>query len=309
MRHGIRRRLALAGTVLLAGSSAACGAYSGGATETVTLAVPERANPFFQELRAGAEAAADTVGVRLEVVGARNDAQRQARQLRQAVRNGAEAVLVTPVAPDEAGSAVREVLDADIPVVAVDREVEGAPVQSTVTSDNVDGGMQAAHAVATALDGQGQVIHLQGDPQTSVSVDRGAGFEQGIAQYAGIDLATKQPAYFDRREARKVTTRLLRAYPDANAVFAENDQMALGAIDALGDRAGTEVKVVGYDGIPAALEAIQEGTMAATVAQVPEQLGRVALEQAVTAIDGGAVASRVPVGVELVTADNVGQYL
>ncbi len=309
MQYGIRRRLAVAAAVALTAPLAACAPNAGSSTETVTLAVTELDNPFFRELRAGAQAAADNAGVRLEVVGARNDSDRQANQLSRAVADGTEAVLLNAVDPESAGSAVRPVLRADIPVVAVDREVEGARVQSTIASDNVDGGLQAAEAVASAIEGTGQVIHLQGDPQASTSIERGQGFADGIAQHPEIDLATRQPAYFDRAKARRVTRQLLKIYPDADAIFAENDQMALGAVDALGERAGSEVAVVGYDGSPEALQAVQAGTMQATVAQRPEQMGRVAVEQAISAIDGGVVAPRVPVAVELVTIDNVDQYL
>jgi ribose transport system substrate-binding protein len=309
LNHRTRRLLAVAGAVGLAVSAAACVPRTDRPTETVTLAIPETDNPFFRELRAGARQAAELSGVRLDVVVAANSAKRQARQLHAAAGEDSEAVVVNPVDPDGAGSAVRPALRQDIPVVAVDRELEGADVESTVESDNVDGGLQAAQALADAIDAHGQVIHLQGDPQTSTSQERGAGFEQGLEQFSGIDLATKQPAYFDRATAREVTRNLLRYYPHANAIFAENDEMALGAIDVLGKRAGTEVKVVGYDGTTEALRAIEAGRMEATVAQRPEQLGRVAVEQAVSAIDGAQVTPRVPVGVELVTAGNVGEYL
>jgi ribose transport system substrate-binding protein len=304
-----RRRLALAGAAALMVPATACTPGGNAPTEHVTLAVSSLHNPFFRQMRAGAEAAADAADVRLDVVAADDRAGRQTRQLDQAIEDGSEAVLVNPVDPEAAASAVQPAVRADIPVVAVDREVAGAPVESTVASDNVDGGQQVGHAIAYSIDGPVQVIHIQGDPQVSVSDDRGEGFEDAVEQYDEIDIATAQPAYFERAEARRVTAALLKAYPQANAVFAESDRMALGAIDALGDRAGDEVKVFGFDGSPAALAAIQRGTMEGTVAQRPQQLGQVAVEQAVAAIDGGSVAPRVPVGVELVTLDNVEQYV
>ena len=310
MERRIRRRLAaLVGAAALVVSVTACAPRDNAPAESVTLAVSSLHNPFFRQMRVGAEAAADAAGVRLKVVAADDRSARQSRQLDHAIEDGSEAVLVNPVDPEAAASAVRSAVRADIPVVAVDREVAGAPVESTVASDNVDGGQQVGHAIAYSIDGPVQVIHIQGDPQVSVSDDRGEGFEEAVEQYDEIDIATAQPAYYERAEARRVTAALLRAYPDANAIFAESDRMALGAIDALGDRAGIEVKVFGYDGSPAALAAVQEGTMEGTVAQRPQQLGQVAVEQAVTAIDGGSVAPRVPVGVELVTRDNVEQYL
>jgi ribose transport system substrate-binding protein len=304
-----RRRLALVGAAALVVPTTACTPGGNAPTESVTLAVSSLHNPFFRQMRAGAEAAADAADVRLEVVSANDRAGRQTRQLDQAIEDGSEAVLVNPVDAEAAASAVRPAARADIPVVAVDREVAGAPVESTVASDNLDGGQQVGHAIAYSIEGPVQVIHIQGDPQVSVSDDRGEGFEEAVEQYDEIDIATAQPAYFERAEARRVTAALLKAYPEANAVFAESDRMALGAIDALGDRAGDDVKVFGFDGSPAALAAVQKGTLEGTVAQRPQQLGQVAVEQAIAAIDGGPVAPRVPVGVELVTLDNVEQYV
>jgi ribose transport system substrate-binding protein len=303
-----RRLVLLAAALTLAATTTGCQPYASAEKETVTLAVSTLHNPFFRQVRAGARQVAEVSGVRLEVVAAGNSAERQAKQLRAAAED-AEAVLVNPVDPQAAESAVRPVLRAGVPVVAVDRTIPEADVASTVISDNVDGGRQAAEALAQALEGSGQVIHLQGIPDTSTSVKRGRGFEEVMAFHEGIDVVARQPAYFDRGSAREVTRRLLQAYPGVDGIFAENDQMALGAVDALGKRAGSEVKVVGFDGIPEALQAIEDGTMTATVSQNPEQIGRTAVEEAVSAIDGGPVAPHVPVGVELVTAGNVGEYL
>jgi ribose transport system substrate-binding protein len=299
----------LAGATVLAASVAGCEPYATGPKDIVTLSVSSLHNPFFRELRTGAREAAQASGVRLKVVGAGNSLQRQAQQLRHAVDAGSDAVLVNPVDSRAADSAFRPVLRTDVPLVAVDRAVPGVDVESTVVSDNLDGGMQAAEAVAEAVEGPGQVIHLRGTPGTSSSVSRGKGFDRVMEYHDELDVVAEQPAYYDRGAAREVTSKLMSAYPDVQAIFAENDEMALGAVEALGDRAGTDVAVVGYDGIPEALRAVQAGTMEATVAQVPEQLGRDAVEQAVTAIDGGPVAPRVPVGVELVTGANVGQYI
>lgn len=299
----------LAGAAALATSLTGCDPYATGPKETVTLSVSSLHNPFFRRLRTGARQAAQASGVRLQVVAAGNSLQRQAQQLRHAVAGGSDAVLVNPVDSWDADSAFRPVLRTDVPMVAVDRTVPGADVESTVVSDNLDGGMQAAEAVAEAVEGPGQVIHLQGTPGTSSSVSRGKGFDRVMAYHDDLEVVAEQSAYYDRGAAREITSKLLTAYPHVKAIFAENDEMALGAVEALGARAGTDVAVVGFDGIPEALRAVQAGRMEATVAQVPEQLGRNAVEQAVTAIDGGLVAPRVPVGVELVTGANVGQYI
>ena len=158
------------------------------------------------------------------------------------------------------------------------RAVNGAEVESLVSSDNVAGGRQAADALAEAMGEEGKVIVLQGVAGTSASRDRGAGFEEGIAAYPNIEVVAKQTANFDRAEALNVATNLLQANPDVTGIFAENDEMALGAIQALGDRAGSEVKVVGFDGTEDGLAAIEAGTMTATIAQQPAELGKRSVE-------------------------------
>lgn len=310
MKNSIRRYGAVVGVVLLALTASACnrGEAEGGSDGTVTLAVSTLNNPFFLQLRDGAQAAADEGGVELEVVDAQNDSATQANQLANAATQNVDAVLVNPVDSATAGQAVEPLLEGDIPVVAVDRGVEGAEVASTVASDNVDGGRQAAEALAEAIDGSGQVIHLQGVPGTSASRDRGEGFAQGLKEFGDIEVVAQQPANFDRAQALNVTSNLLQANPDVTAIFAENDEMALGAIKALGDRAGKDVVVIGFDGTPEALDAVKQGTMHATVAQQPEELGRVAVEQAIAAIKGEDPEKEVPVEVRLVTEQNVDEF-
>lgn len=310
MKRTSRQLVAAFGALTLVFALGACnrGGEASGSGQTVTLAVSTLNNPFFLQLRDGAQQAAEQAGMELEVVDAQNDSAAQANQLANAATQDVDAVLVNPVDSAAAGQAVQPLLEDDVPVIAVDRAVEGAKVASTVASDNVDGGRQAADAVNEALGGSGQIIHLQGVPGTSASRDRGKGFTEGLQQYDGIDVVAQQPANFDRAEALDVTTNLLQANPNVKAIFAENDEMALGAIQALGDRAGKDVQVIGFDGTPEGLKAVRNGTMYATVAQQPEQLGRVAFEQAMTAIDGGNPSPMVPVAVELVTQDNVDQF-
>jgi len=282
----------------------------GGAGEDVslTLAVSTLNNPFFISLRDGAQEAADEAGVDLEVVDAQNDATSQQNQLTNAATQDVDGVILNPVDSEAAAAAVTPVQDADIPVVAVDRGVEGAEVASTVSSDNVGGGEQAAEVLAEAVGEQGQVITLQGVPGTSASRDRGAGFEEGIGNFPDIEVAATQPANFDRTEGLNVATNLLQSNPDVGGIFAENDEMAMGAIEALGNRAG-EVPVVGFDGTDDALQAVQDGTMHATIAQQPDELGRVGVEQALAVIDGEEVEPETSIEVVTVTEDNVGEFV
>lgn len=284
------------------------GAAAGGGDQTLTLAVSTLNNPFFITLRDGAQAAADEAGVTLEVVDAQNDAATQQNQLANASTQGVDAVLINPVDSEAAAAAVTPVLDADIPVIAVDRSVEGKEVNSTVSSDNVAGGRQAAEALAEAMGGEGQVIVLQGVAGTSASRDRGQGFEEGIAEYPDIEVVAMQPANFDRAQGLDVATNLLESNAEVTGIFAENDEMALGALQALGDRAGQDVFVVGFDGTDDGLQAVADGTMVATIAQQPAELGRIAVELALQAINGEDVPSSQPVDVVTVNTDNVADF-
>jgi ribose transport system substrate-binding protein len=150
---------------------------------------------------------------------------------------------------------------------------------------------------------------LQGVAGTSASRDRGQGFEEGIAEFPDIEVVAMQPANFDRAEGLDVATNLLQSNPDVVGIFAENDEMALGALQALGDRAGADVFVVGFDGTDDGLAAIEEGTLHGTIAQQPAELGRVGVEQALAIINGEDVDAEQSVEVVTVTADNVGDFL
>ena len=306
-----RKIAALTATAaLILTGTTACGRGGGDAAGStkIVMAISTLNNPFFVELRDGAQAAAKTAGVQLNIVDAQNDSATQANQLATAAAGATKAVIVNPVDSDAAASAVKALTKANIPVIAVDRTVNGAELTSLVASDNVAGGRQAADELAKSMGEKGSVIALQGVSGTSASRDRGARFEEGMKAYPNITVVAKQTANFDRAAALDVTTNLMQAHPDVTGLFAENDEMALGAVQALGARAGTDVMVVGFDGTSDGLAAIQKGTMVATIAQQPAELGKLAVELAVKAIKGTKIDKTVPVEVVSVTKTNVGDF-
>ncbi|AKK10781.1 substrate-binding domain-containing protein [Corynebacterium uterequi] len=306
MNHTVRTLCAAAVACLLAGGVAGCAAAE---EDTVTLALSTQTNPFFVQVRDGALERAAELGVDLGVQDAGDDALKQADQLNTAVATDADVVLVNPVDSDAVGNSVEALNDAGIPVVALDRTANSGRLTSYVASDNVSGGRQAADALAEAIGGRGKVIVLQGIPGSSSSRDRGQGFRERIAEYPDIEIVAQQTAGFDRTKGLDVATNLLQANPDVVGIFAENDEMALGAIEAVGARAGKEVSIVGFDGTSEGLAAVDAGTMTATIAQQPRELGAVAVEQAQALLRGDTVAEVVPVPVVSVTKKNVGEYL
>ena len=321
-RHIVRSTFTVATVAALALGASACNrggdaspapggtsAAGGGAGKTITLAVSTLNNPFFVDLRDGAQEAATAAGATLNVVDAQNDPATQANQIADAVTKTAGAIIINPVDSDAAGSAVAPANNAKIPVVAVDRVVNGATVATTVSSDNVAGGKQAAEALAKAVGEKGDIIVLQGVPGTSASRDRGQGFTEGIKAFPNIKVVAQQPANFDRTQGLNVATNLLQSHPGAVGIFAENDEMALGAVQALGAKAGADVKVFGFDGTADGLTAVKDDKMIGTIAQQPKELGKVAVENALRAIGGETLAEAVPVPVKTVSKENVNEFM
>ncbi|MFJ7153133.1 substrate-binding domain-containing protein [Streptomyces sp. NPDC100445] len=265
-------------------------------------------NPFFVQIRTGAQAEAKKLGIDLTVTDAQNDASQQANQVQNFTSSRLGAVIVNPVDSDAAGNSVKAAGRAGIPVIAVDRGVNKASVDALVASDNVAGGELAAKTIAEKLGGKGRIVILQGQAGTSAARERAQGFANGLKAYPGIRVLAQQPADFDRTKGLDVMSNLLQAHPDVQGVVAANDEMALGAIRALGSRAGRSVQVVGFDGTPDGLTAVKDGTLYASVAQQPAQLGRTAVDNALRAVQGKKVRPMVKVPVKVVTKDNVAGF-
>lgn len=293
----------------MAGASACGGSGSSSAGgDKVALLVSTLNNPFFVDLRDGAQAEAKKLGLDLQVSDAQNDSSTQQNQAQNAQSQGAKAVIINPVDSDAAGPAVAPLLSTKLPVISVDRAVTGEEVDSHVASDNVAGGAQAADELAKAIGEKGQVLILQGTPGAASTRDRGKGFKDEIKKYPGITIAAEQTANFDRSQALDVATNLMQSKPDAVGIYAENDEMALGAVQALGAKAGTDVKVFGFDGTDDGLKQVADGKLVGTIAQQPKELGRKAVQNAAKLIKGEKVQKTEQITVKTVTKENVADF-
>ncbi|KQX82727.1 substrate-binding domain-containing protein [Streptomyces sp. Root1310] len=301
--------LAAVVTVAIVGATSFLhGGNGASANPKVGLALSTLNNPFFVQIQSGAKAEAKKLGVDLTVTDAQNDASQQANQLQNFTSSGLDSIIVNPVDSDAASNSVKAADKAKIPVIAVDRGVNKATVDALVASDNVAGGELAARTVAEKLGGTGKIVILQGQAGTSAARERAEGFAKGLKAYPGIQVLAQQPADFDRTKGLDVMSNLLQAHPDVQGVIAANDEMALGAIKALGSKAGKSVQVVGFDGTPDGLAAVKNGTLYASVAQQPSQLGRIAVDNALKALQGKKVEKTVKVPVKVVTKENVAGF-
>jgi ribose transport system substrate-binding protein len=275
-----------------------------GALPTVGLSISTLNNPFFVDLRDGGQTAARRLNVNLVVLDAQNDSAREASQIEDLIQRRVAVIAINPTDSDAIVPTIRKINAARIPVVTVDRGANGGNVLAHIASDNVAGGMMAAEYVGKRLNGRGNVVMLEGIAGTSAARDRGKGFREGLKKYPAIRLVAVQTADFDRAKGLTVMENILQAQRSISAVFAQNDEMALGAVQAIeAAKRQREMFVVGFDAIADAIAAVKAGKMAATIAQQPVVMGRLAVEAAVKIINKQTVPKFTPVPLRLVTSE------
>ena len=270
---------------------------------TIGLSVSTLNNPFFVTLVEGAEEAAAKAGVSISVADAGDDVTKQVSDIEDLVAKGISVLIVNPVDSDAVTGAVEYAMSKGVRVIAVDRAVNGVTIDCQIASDNVLGAELATQYIVDTLGAGVKVAELEGVPGASAAIDRSAGFHN-IAD-ANLDVVAKQTANFDRTQGMSVMENMLQAHPDIQAVFAANDEMALGAVEAIYG-AGKNILVMGFDATDDAIAAIREGRMAGTIAQQPALIGSTAVDNAVKLISGQGIAPSIPVEVTLITAENVG---
>ncbi len=283
--------------------------FAGAAAQSIGLSVSTLDNPFFVTLRDGAQAMADELGLELLVTDARDSVSTQISDIEDLVQRGIDVLIVNPTDSDAVVPAVMAANAAGVPVIAVDRGVgAGAEVAYFIASDNVAGGSAAGEFICEMIGGSGPVVELEGIPGVSATRERGLGFNTFVSENCpGIEIVARQTANFNRAEGLSVMENILVAQPEIEAVFAHNDEMALGALQAV-EESGRDILVVGFDATDDAVAAVEACRMGATVAQLPAQLGAQAVEAAAEIIANGAPAETVNVAVSLELVTNPDCY-
>ncbi len=291
--------------VLMLGTLSGCGSsQTGGSTQNtekkkIGLVVSTQDNPFFVTLKDGAQKKADELGYQLTVADSQNDASKERSNVEDLVQQGIAVLIINPTDSDAVANSIKVANDKKVPVITVDRAANGGDVVCHIASDNVAGGKMAAEFILEQLGGKGNIVELQGIPGASATNDRGKGFHSAVDGKEGVKVVASQTAQFDRQKGLDVMQNIIQANPDFDAVFSHNDEMALGALQAL-KTANKKVLIVGFDGTDDAQKAIQSGEMAATVAQQPDLMGSLAVENAVKIIKGEKVEKQIPVDLKLI---------
>ena len=288
--------------------AACCCAAAGAAraADKIALVVSTLNNPYFVTLADGAKAKAKELGYDLVVLDSQNDTAKELSNVEDALNQNVKALLLNPVDSAAARAGIHEAEAQKVPVLTLDRSAKGVTVASHIASDNVAGGKLAGELIVQQLGGKGNVVELQGQPGTDAARDRSNGFRQALAAAPGLKVVASQPANFDRTQGLNVMENILQAHPKVDAVFAADDEMALGAIKAI-QAAGLKVVVVGFDGTPDAVAAVKNGTMYATIAQQPSLIGSLGVEEADKIIKGQAPPASIPVPLKVIDKKSLGE--
>lgn len=272
------------------------GESDGDGTVKIGVSISTLNNPFFVTLRDSIEELAEEKEYELEIVDAQDDSAKQVNDIEDLVQQDVDYLIVNPTDSSAVSSSVETANAEDIPVITIDRSVESGEVAAFIASDNVEGGELGAQYIVDELGEGAKVAELEGVPGASATRERGEGF-QNVAEES-LEVVTSQTANFNRSEGLDVTQNILQANSDIQAIFAHNDEMALGALEALSDE---NVIVIGFDGTDDARNSVENGGLEATVAQQPDLMGEEAINTVEQLENGETVEEEIKVELELVT--------
>ena len=267
---------------------------------TIGFAVSTLTNPFFVTMKDAAVAKATELGVELVVLDAQDSAETQASQIEDLITRGVNLVIINPVDSDAVGTSVVACNDAKIPVITVTRASNSGTVVEHLDIDNKEAGRLDAEQMIKDLGDKGKVAILEGIAGSSSAIDREEGFKAAL-EGTGIEVVASLCANYAREEGATVTEDILQSNPELNAIYAHNDEMALGAVRAVAAAGrSAEIKIYGIDATDDALAAVQSGEMAATVQQQPDVQIQTALDNAVKYLNGETIEPLVNIPLKLI---------
>ncbi|MFK2825698.1 ribose ABC transporter substrate-binding protein RbsB [Bacillus sp. B190/17] len=264
----------------------------------IGLSVSTLNNPFFVSLKDGVVKEAKKHGMATIIIDAQNDSAKQINDVEDLIQKGVDVLLINPTDSSAISTAVQSANAIGIPVITLDRSADKGEVVTLVASDNVKGGQMAGSLIVDQLGEGAKVAELEGVPGASATRERGKGFH--LVADKKLKVVAKQTANFDRTQGLNVMENLLQGNPDIQAVFAHNDEMALGAMEAIAS-SGKDILVIGFDGNEDAIKSVQAGQLAATVAQQPELIGQLSVKAAGDALKGTKVEKVIPAPLKMVT--------
>ena len=281
---------------------------------TFGFAQTENNNPWRIAQTESMRNAAEENGVELLITDAQSSTVKQVSDIQDMIAQGADLLFIPPREEEGLEPALDAANEADVPVFLVDREANAEVCEDYITfmgSNFIEQGERAAEWLVDATGGEARIVELQGTVGASVTADRGEGFKNVIEQYPGMEIVASQSDNFSRAEGQNVMEQILGGNPDLNAVYAHNDEMAIGAIQALKDAGrspGEDVTIVSVDGTRDALQAIIDGDLGATVETNP-RFGPLAFDTAEKFLNGEPVPTKITVQDRLFDKSNAAEFI
>ena len=269
---------------------------------------PDQANPYWQRVNSGIREEAEKNGIKIVTTDGAHDPVKQTAQAEDLIRQQVDALLMSPYESDTGDAITELAIEAGIPIFVLD--VGGsAAYNALVISDNKGGGRLAGDYMLELVGKDAKLFEMQGMLGRKLPAQRGVGFNE-VMDENGVGIAVRQPADFLRSKGMTVMENVLMTNPDLDGVFCWNDEMAMGAIEAIAAAGKTgQIQVIGFDGNTDAVQAVVDGRLAATVAQQPEEFGRVGVRLALKELNGETYEDYVPVDCILINKDNADQFL
>lgn len=279
---------------------------------TIAIITVDPSNPYWKAEVDTAVAAAEELGYTTTTAAHNNKPDEQNTIIETAINDGVKGIVLDPAGADESIAAVQKAVDADIPVVLVNAEISQTGLaKSQIVSNNAQGATVGAEAWAEAMEYKGTYVELLGKPSDNNAQVRSDGYKAVISQYPDLKAEGSEIANWDRQEGQEKMESLLSKNPDIDGVIAGNDEMALGAINALKEAGKLDqVKVLGFDGNQDAADAVIAGEMVATVLQPIVTGTEQAVEQlhsVITTGETGEAEEKQAIDCVLITPENAEQ--
>ena len=269
---------------------------------------PGSGNPFWASVEKGAKEEAAKLGVDLVLVAPpqEGDVQAQINQVEDQLAKGVDAIALAPGDPNAFAPIVDEAIKSGVPVVFVDTNGINEGV-TFIGTNNMNGAELAANFICDKTAKGSDVAILTGIESQSTALLRRDGAIKGFNN-CGLNIVATQTAEWDTAKARSVTESIILKNPNIKAIFASNDNMGLGAIQALKDADMNDVVVVGFDATPDAATSILKGEMTATIAQFSYNMGAYGVKYALELANGGSIDPNIDTGTQLVTKENANEF-
>ncbi len=278
---------------------------------TVAIITVDPSNPYWKAEVDTAVAEASALGYETTVNAHGNDPDKQNQFIDAAISQGVVAIILDPAGADESVGAVQKATDAGIPVFLVNAEISKQDIaKAQIVSNNAQGAALGAQEWVAAMGEEGKYVELFGNPTDNNAGIRSTSYHEVIDQYPGLEMVQQETANWDRQTGKEKMDIMIAANPDITGVIAGNDEMALGAIEALRDAGKLDkVKVLGFDGNDDAAAAVLKGEMVATVLQPIVNGTKAAVEQMnsfLTTGETGVAEEKQSIDCILITQDNAG---